>query len=542
MLQFFDIVEELTATFSQLNLNERSFQDIDPRHALAFTSSLFHEGMPSLSSGIRASHPFNVLPRILEQSHHDKDTSNNHFTSTFLHAPPPFTNNPSPLPDDIIYHLLQFVQTPDPLESLHSVVIFSHVCAQWRAVAVHAPLLWTYVQLAWSPKQINHSAVVGSFLERSRDLPLSIHLIIDLMVEPYIQQWSLTLLPHAHRFRELVMGDNSGVLEHAAMRLISPLEMTHLSHFHFSIFEEGVCTFMMHPQPRKALPQLESNITIPNLPFSCLDWTVCNFHVTSLSLKYLEVTPSELLPILVLAQTTLTHLEYYAVAQDEDISFPPITLSQLTSLHIGYTLAQSAYALVDRLVAPNLSSVLVHDFGRCPETKTPTALRDDARETRPDWLQSKDACDLLMALCSFTQITNLTMRGVTCFLSVFEDVMLPLQYLFQGLKSLVLVHCDSLLMHALFDFTLDAALEDLEGLSELVITSDDDALVLNFLRLRAARGLPKLKLFSVNPRIAILRHFYRGFSADLHVNGQICHQPRKYTLGYPNPREAYPRR
>ncbi|KAG5645309.1 hypothetical protein DXG03_006498 [Asterophora parasitica] len=464
------------------------------------------------------------------------------------------------IPDDIIYQLYQFLQSADPIESLHTTVTLSHVCGRWRTVAVHAPLLWTYVRLCWTQKRMNHSQVVDEFLRRSRHLPLTIHLVFDLHVDQYIYDWANALSAHAHRFRELAIVVDSSIPPEMAIEAILPLEMPRLQHFNFALLGNARCTVAMKPRPSEQVARVDAHLIIPKSPFSYLDWTARNFHLTSISLKYLDLSMVDLFPVLVLAQSTITHLEYYIVTMDDNI-LPRITLPKLTSLHIGYTWAQSAWNLLDCLICPSLSTVQVHDFGRCPETRTPVEMRDDTAyatstassdsnidinsdthftpDPNSEWATNKDARELLTALCPFTSITSLTLRGVTCFFSTFEDVTPPLEHLFRGLTALVLVQCDSQFFHALFDITLDSTPTDLEALTQLVITSDDYPLVLDYLRLRAARGLPKLGLFSVNPRMAVLRHFYGEFAEDFQVRGQVRHQPKREALAvHPYPCEA----
>ncbi|KAF8063338.1 hypothetical protein FPV67DRAFT_237863 [Lyophyllum atratum] len=446
------------------------------------------------------------------------------------------------LPDDVLYHLFLSMDTSHPMRSLRTTVRLSHVCAQWRAVIVCAPLLWTYIGLLWTRNRTRHSQVIESFLHRSQRLPLTIQLIFtsDSDPEPYILEWSQALSPHAHRFRELIMKVYSPFPIRIAVQTITPLKMPRLTHFDLAMFDYQGCTISMKPRSAEQLVSLEGHHFIPIARTSYLDWTVRNFHITSLSLKYVDLTMAELFPVLIVTQSTLTHLEYYNVITADYVigDVPRITLPKLTSLHVGYRCTLTAWNLVECLILPNLRSAFVHDFGRSPESRTPSRLQDKSCSA-----EDKDACKLLVALCPFTKVASLTLRGVTCFSSTFEEVMLPLQYLFQGLESLVLIQCDSQFLRVLFDVTLDSRLSELESLSKLVITSDDHQLVLFYLRLRAARGLPRLKLFSVNPRMALLRHFYREFAADFHVRGQVHHQPRKESSSlHPYPRESRPTR
>jgi len=369
-------------------------------------------------------------------------------------------------------------------------------------------------------------------------LPITLHLVLDVHLEAYISEWAQVLSAHAHRFRALIMMVRSAFPLDFALQVILPLKMPRLNHFDLAMLDHHSFTIDMRPRSAEQANNLDNHLIIPKSPTSYLDWAIRNFHITSLSLKYLDLCVSELFPILVMTQSTLSHLEYYNVTVEDRYHhcLPRLTLPNLTSVSVGYCIAESVSSLVERLILPNLRSMFVHDFGRCPESRTPSDLQYESYSH-----EEKDACELFVALCPFTMVNSLTLRGVTCFASTFEDVMLPLQYLFHGLKSLVLVQCDFQFLHVLFDVTLDSHVSELDSLSELVITSDDYPLVMDYLRLRSVRGLPHLKMFSVNPRMALLRHFYREFAADFHVRGQVRHRPRKEnTPVHPYPRESRP--
>ncbi|GLB42914.1 hypothetical protein LshimejAT787_1203630 [Lyophyllum shimeji] len=444
------------------------------------------------------------------------------------------------LPDDVLYHLFLFMEASDRMESLMTVVRLSHVCAHWRAVILHAPLLWTYVKLSWTRKQINHSPVVESFLRRSKHLPVAVHLVLDVPLEAPIFEWSRALSPHARRFQELVTVVHAALPIDLVLPAVLTSKMSRLTRFDLAVLDHHHCTIEMKPRFADHAASCGDHLLIAKTSTSYLDWTVRNFHITSLSLKYLDLPVSDLFPILIMTQSTLERLEYYNITVEDRYHhcLPRLALPKLTSLSVGYSIPRSASSFVDRLILPNLCCLFVHDFGRCPESRTPWHL-----QCEPCSDAEKDARELLVALCPFTKVSSLTLRGVTCFASTFEEVMLPLKYLFEGLESLVLAQCDSQFLHILLNVTLDSDISELESLSELVITSNDYPLVMDYLRLRAARGLPRLKVFSVNPRMALLRHFYREFATDFLVRGQVRHRASKASIAtHPYPRELRPAR
>ncbi|KAG6841596.1 hypothetical protein C0991_009352 [Blastosporella zonata] len=312
--------------------------------------------------------------------------------------------------------------------------------------------------------------------------------------------------------------------------------MPSLAYFYLDVtdFNRMRCSVSLKPREGILGPQCMPRYR--RTPY--LDWTVIPFHITSLSMKCVLVMARDLLPILIMSQSTLVHLEYYVsnCHPDWEDEMPRITLPRLTSLHIGYGCVKPAYLLLQCLILPSLSSVLVHDFRRCMEPGMPTLV---PAKITPD---RTDAIGLLGAMQAFTAVTNLTLRGVECFTSVFEEVAVPLQNLIRGLKSLVLVNCDAQFLHILYNTTLQSSRDDLADLSNLAITSYDYSMVLDFLQLREARGLPLLKTLSVNSKIAILCHFVKDFVVTFHVRGASKHKHREDNLpSHPYVREPRPR-
>lgn len=88
----------------------------------------------------------------------------------------------------------------------HFEILASHVCRQWRAVAVQNPLLWTTVHFRIHPHDLDLPyGMASAYLERSRNVPvnLTVHRLFDINVgesytKAYLQEESI------RRFRRMV--------------------------------------------------------------------------------------------------------------------------------------------------------------------------------------------------------------------------------------------------------------------------------------------------------------------------------------------------
>ncbi|RDB21924.1 hypothetical protein Hypma_010912 [Hypsizygus marmoreus] len=431
------------------------------------------------------------------------------------------------LPDDILYNLFLSMKTSDAPSSVRTTVKLSHVCTRWRDVIVHAPLLWTYVTVYWTPRKRDHSEVIKSFLCRSKRLSLSFHLFISCCMactEPRIRQLAMLLHPHAHRIHTVKVKTTFEMHSHIPISNILPARMPLLRRLHIALPDSRRCIISVkEPRSHKEIAHFRQCLVPPISDTHFLDWSIRSSHLTTISLKYCDMSPRQLLPILIMTQSTLLHLEIYDDWPPHPIGFtanPVVTLPNLISLSLGYLNPVPLWALVHRLILPKLRSLSVHDFGECPEPTTPTC-RPQKHPTI-----SNDAFDLLVAMCPFTTVTHLTLRGVSCPDTTFEDMMEPMRYLFEGLESLAIIRCDTEFVDGLFEVTLDSDLSELNGLTELLVTINDYSFFMEYLRLRAARGLPRFKILAVNPRMALLRHFYRDYSDSIYVRGHKLQELR----------------
>jgi len=299
--------------------------------------------------------------------------------------------------------------------------------------------------------------------------------------------------------------------------VVSSFRMPLLEHFDLAVRRVQRCTILMKAQTERQW------ITAPHLPFTesptpYLDWSLNRYMLTTMSLKYLGLTPSTLLPILIITQHSLAHLELYNddCDRNEDyLALPCVTLSSLVSLSIGYRRPRTIIRFVRMLDLPQLQYLSVRDFGRCPETTTPVKMLDS--HNRCEGRGVKDPFKLLSELCPFTSVIHFKLYGVACATTSLRVLLAPLQHIFSDLKSLSIVLCDVKFVEALIETTLITPPERMDSMLDLTITSGEYPHVLQYLALRAARGLPPLKLLSVNPRIALLRHFYSEYAYSFRV-------------------------
>ncbi|KAG8975005.1 hypothetical protein FRB90_009667 [Tulasnella sp. 427] len=107
------------------------------------------------------------------------------------------------LPPDILYYIFVIAQASDREPSDLPTTV-SHVCQLWRAVAVHASILWTKIVFDSDRSSFAQEAL---YLQRSRDASLDIEITGTPFETPGTSTTRLrTILslirPHSHRWRE----------------------------------------------------------------------------------------------------------------------------------------------------------------------------------------------------------------------------------------------------------------------------------------------------------------------------------------------------
>ncbi|KAG6808841.1 hypothetical protein H0H92_002624 [Tricholoma furcatifolium] len=520
----FDILPRHNETFYEFSVDDQVASINNEPRSILTTGRMFFSNEPNLCLPLAESVKYLKTGIGLDTS---------------LVPPPRQTSSPSndirgtlhvgQLPTDVLYYLFSFMQSGDPDVWFRTAITLSHVCAHWRYVAIGAPLLWSHVRLSTQCRR-DLCITLDNILHRSKSLNLSVHLFIRPSGS-FGSYGVQTLSKHGPRIRMLAVSCPPTINYGTSVRkILSPLPLPLLRSFSLQMTDFNQMRLSVTTDREDQITDLQLRRVLRrarhHLRMPYLDWTIQNFHITSLSLKSVTVLYRDLYPILVASQSTLTHLGYLVSNCHRDWENQRsrfLTFPKLMSLHIGYGCIKPAYQLAKRLVLPNLQSLVLHDFRRCPDSELPTLVPETITPGR------SDALKLLRVMSAWTTITRMTLRGIECFTSTYEEVMVTLQNLFRGLQSLSLLDCDGKFLHILRDFTSTSPHEDVAGLSELSIVAHDYPMVLDILRLRAGRELPRLKTLSVNPMMAILRPFVRDFVVELNVHevpgGSNNHMP-----------------
>jgi hypothetical protein len=118
------------------------------------------------------------------------------------------------LPTEILIHILEQARglgNTTRREQEYLPELLSHVCRQWRRIALSTPLFWTHIET--SPFSRSDS-MLDAYLERSKDCPVDVHYHDDdnseaqntFMPEipaPAVNRLIDKLIPHIHRCRRL---------------------------------------------------------------------------------------------------------------------------------------------------------------------------------------------------------------------------------------------------------------------------------------------------------------------------------------------------
>lgn len=158
-----------------------------------------------------AAHPFRIPSRltvpIVMRRLRSKTTSSDLSRMASLRSSTPSTIPSSlamELPPDILYYIFVLAQA-DASEPRNLSTTVSHVCQLWRAVAVHASVLWTKIIFDSDRSQFDDETL---FLQRSRDASLEIEITSQPFETPGTSSARLRSIlslirPHSHRWRAL---------------------------------------------------------------------------------------------------------------------------------------------------------------------------------------------------------------------------------------------------------------------------------------------------------------------------------------------------
>ncbi|KAJ7471949.1 hypothetical protein FB451DRAFT_1559152 [Mycena latifolia] len=401
------------------------------------------------------------------------------------------------LPHDVLYELfvLCVQTTPDPWFP----VVLSQVCHSWRFTALASPALWTTVVFRvsrWYQRHLRAEA----FLERSRGLPISVHIHLDR--HPTRRVGSI-VLSNAVRLRCLTLTSQNRDLIMDCVGFFAEIPFHAMELFHVVI--PGEMDLQIIRKPDLAIPFFTPYPTVLNAPskFLWFSWIVQN--VTSLSLKGLgsRERPSmeQMWSILAGCRETLRNLDFEGWAPSTDAGsariLAPITFPRLRSLRLGYL--DDISSLAACIVAPRLQILVLHDVLFCP---TMLLYPENTHITRCNVSRVFRA---LVPSC--TRLTHLALVGVDACARDTVDMLFDAA---SETTALVLSLCHPSISDRLFQpearyCTAKAVLPKLRHLTSSLTAPIDFARLLLRHKTAAVAPLKRLDIFQVQLSAAYSR-------------------------------------
>ncbi|KAJ7149284.1 hypothetical protein C8R43DRAFT_1068483 [Mycena crocata] len=257
----------------------------------------------------------------------------------------PILTLPNEITSEIFVHFLPVYPICPPLRGFFSPIILTHVCHQWREVALSTPALWRGIKLdSKQESAAERKELLQAWITRSRALPLSIEVFIngELPLET-----EAVLVSHRPRWEFVKLR----WLKADALPTIFSGSMPVLRHLDLAF--QTIPTTLMDPFNFGDLPLLCS-VTLDSLFEGVgLPWAQLT------TLKLLEVYTFECTPILQ-QSVSLIHCELalYSTNHDDsrqhDITFPHLQ-TLICSVQDG--IPMSGY--IESFIVPALQSLRV---------------------------------------------------------------------------------------------------------------------------------------------------------------------------------------
>ncbi|KAF9455943.1 hypothetical protein BDZ94DRAFT_484261 [Collybia nuda] len=313
----------------------------------------------------------------------------------------------STLPDDVLLYLFYMtIHAPDA--DPFSPMTFSHVSARWRELALYAPMLWTTITVAeeLSATMLNFERTlyrVPHFLERSKDLPLSLHITLhsyheeSAMHHPdhpfaynvqtfrhHTRRLSDFLGRHVARFKSFILvGDEFESVQdiqssfpHIPMPLLESYRVWQRDDYQClegDLRDPSHIGALSIPLRPRRMTVEESTLMYPKLVDMTLkgiplEW----FHFSPRNLQYLHIgflpigarpTGEDFRHILLANEHSLEALKIQG-ACPVNASVEPYVLSNLKSFELAFAYPEEAIPLIQSMQTPNLISLSFTDLRR----------------------------------------------------------------------------------------------------------------------------------------------------------------------------------
>ncbi|KAK7049113.1 hypothetical protein R3P38DRAFT_3175363 [Favolaschia claudopus] len=116
---------------------------------------------------------------------------------------------------DVGYDCEEFVPSMSP-ENVP--MIFLGICQLWRGIALSTPRLWTTISMSGLPRTVGYTTLAEKWMERARNLPLSLSLEGRFRVRPFHDDVQNLLARHEHQVRTLTLNLAMGDPDAGAVR------------------------------------------------------------------------------------------------------------------------------------------------------------------------------------------------------------------------------------------------------------------------------------------------------------------------------------
>ncbi|KAF9648766.1 hypothetical protein BDM02DRAFT_2074223 [Thelephora ganbajun] len=308
------------------------------------------------------------------------------------------------LPEHILTDIFSVLTFSSNESRLYAPDILSHVSSRWRAIALNATALWTFVVVTF-PVVAGQIARARAGLSRSRDRPIDVYIDVrdpdwnwesdegqDRMRSVFVVEIMQWLEPSHHRWRSLTVLTDTWTPMHTFLSystMFSSLpELERLSLTRCNAF--AGLPDAPDPVPSHPVELFGGNANLPKLRHVTLSGAHVDYSCTgfkgllSLDLRHQarRVSPTtRQLRQLLHASPELKTLSLVALnpnLEEPEQDGPTVSLAHLTDLTLGWWFVEDAVKLLEVLQLPVVENIVLEDIA-------PTLLQHSyiARDSTP---------------------------------------------------------------------------------------------------------------------------------------------------------------
>ncbi|KAJ3838568.1 hypothetical protein F5878DRAFT_619257 [Lentinula raphanica] len=240
------------------------------------------------------------------------------------HLPTPTHSPIHTLPNELLSHIFLHIASRPPGQFSLSELDLSHVCSQWRAVALNLSPLWSSIQILAheDPNSEGVRRLTELYLDRSGNAPLDVFLHIDVEAGRPELGLGLDLMDmlsaHAHRWRHAHLYIPRGSFFEL---YASDLELSSLESFSLTL--DG-----SNPNPFDGISSASG-------PGTCMSFTAPRLHTLHLNIPFFELSQF-LFPFHQLRHLSTSHLDLSLTHQLLSLS-PSLLTASFASCPTDYS-------------------------------------------------------------------------------------------------------------------------------------------------------------------------------------------------------------